>query len=131
MNNISCVRRIQAHPSVHVYTVINPNSGPMSTSDLYPNYATCIPKLKDAGPSSTVLGYISTNYGKRGVGDVESNIDTYASWPISYRPTGIFFDEVPDGAKQVSRYASYASYARSKGFGFVSSSRDGYAWAKR
>lgn len=114
-----CVQRIQAHPTVHIYTIINPDNGPMSTSDLYPNYATCIPNLKNAGSSSTVLGYISTKNGKRAVEDVEADIDTYASWPTSYRPTGIFFDEVSDTAAKVAQYTSYATYARNQGFSFV------------
>ncbi|VDC03830.1 unnamed protein product [Peniophora sp. CBMAI 1063] len=113
------VSQAQAHPNVDFYTIINPDNGPLSTSDLYPNYATCIPELKNAGTNSFVLGYVSTKNGNRAVSDVEADIDTYASWSTSYRPTGIFFDEVPDGAKKVSQYASYATYARDAGFNFI------------
>ena len=91
----------------------------MSTGDLYPNYASCIPELKNAGSSSTVLGYVRTNYGNQAIADVQADIDTYATWPTTYRPTGIFFDEASNDAAHVSQYASYASYARSKGFNFV------------
>ena len=92
----------------------------MSVSDLYPNYATCIPELKNAGSSSTVIGYVRTNYGNQAIADVEADIDTYATWPTSYRPTGIFFDEVAWDASFVAQYTALAAYARSKGFGFVS-----------
>ena len=89
----------------------------MSTSDLYPNLKTCIPELKGA---STVLGYVSTRNGNRATSDVEADIDTYASWATSYRPSGIFFDEVSDGAGKVSLYTSYVTYARNAGLDFVS-----------
>ncbi|VDC05586.1 unnamed protein product [Peniophora sp. CBMAI 1063] len=112
------VNPLAGHSNVHLYTIINPDNGPMSTSDLYPNYVTCIPTLKNAA-SSTVLGYVSTGYGDRSTSDVEADLDTYATWPTSYRPSGIFFDEVPDGSGQVSQYASYATYARNKGFSYI------------
>ncbi|KZV68709.1 hypothetical protein PENSPDRAFT_652996 [Peniophora sp. CONT] len=115
----SIVAQVTAHPTVPIYTIINPASGPMSTADLYPNYATCIPELKNAGSSSTVLGYVRTNYGDQPIAQVEADIDTYASWPAAYRPTGIFFDEGSNDAAHVSQYTSYATYARSKGFSFI------------
>ncbi|KZV60595.1 hypothetical protein PENSPDRAFT_644167 [Peniophora sp. CONT] len=99
--------------------IINPDDGPLATSDLGANYAACVPGLKTAGPDSVVLGYVRTNYGNQPEGKVHDDVDTYATWPTSYRPTGIFFDEVTYDAGHVSNYTGYATYARSKGFNFI------------
>ncbi|VDC03831.1 unnamed protein product [Peniophora sp. CBMAI 1063] len=117
----SIVSGIKAQASVPVYMIINPASGPMTTSDLYPNYPVCIPQLKNAGPDSVVLGYVRTNYGNPPITAdiVQENVTAYADWPASYRPTGIFFDEVSNDVGDVSLYESYATYARSLGFNFI------------
>ena len=91
---------------------------PASTC-LYPNYPECVPELKNAGTNCLVIGYIRTNYTNKAVADVEADVDTYATWATTYRATGIFFDEVSNDAAHVSQYASYAAYARNKGFDFV------------
>ena len=91
---------------------------PASTC-LYPNYPACVPELKNAGTNSLVIGYIRTNYTSKAIADVEADVDNYATWATTYRPSGIFFDEVSNDAASVSQYASYAAYARSKGFDFV------------
>lgn len=51
---------------------------------------------------------------------VKADLDTYAGWRASYRPTGIFFDEASTSASKLAYYTSVASYARSLGFKFVS-----------
>ena len=64
----------------------------------------------------TVVGYVDTNYGARGVSAVESDIDKYYSW---YHVNGIFFDRAStDCALAIaptSYYATLNAYVKAKG----------------
>ncbi|KAJ8462204.1 hypothetical protein ONZ51_g11051 [Trametes cubensis] len=52
---------IAAHPSVPVWAVINPASGPGAHGSQAPvEYQQCIPVLRAAAPSVVVLGYVAT-----------------------------------------------------------------------
>lgn len=59
--------------------------------------------------------------GKKSLQNVLAEIDTYAKWDSPYQPTGIFFDGVPAKGNFISQYETYTTYARGKGFKFVSS----------
>jgi hypothetical protein len=106
---------------------INPNSGPGNAPGEQPfdkNFEDCVPKLRNStGNNARVIGYVATGFANltaRPVATVERDIDAYAGWDPRWRPTGIFFDEVTNNAGNVSFYANYATYARSKGFDTVS-----------
>ncbi|KAJ6507494.1 Spherulation-specific family 4-domain-containing protein, partial [Mycena vulgaris] len=101
---------ISAHPNTQFYIIINPDNGPGSTESAY---QACVSAL----PSSTnqiTLGYIDTTSG-----NVLTDIDTYAGWGSTSRPTGIFFDGVSGGANDLSTYQGYASHAKAQGFTFI------------
>ncbi|VDB85828.1 unnamed protein product [Peniophora sp. CBMAI 1063] len=121
-NYSSLLSGIQAHPSVTLHMIVNPFNGPLSTAVInanYTNYPACLPHLKTATPASALLGYVSTNHSHRHCENITADIRTYASWPSSYRPTGIFFDEAPSNAGNVSLYKYYAGFARGMGFSFI------------
>ncbi len=68
-----------AHPSVPIVVIINPNSGPGTSSNA--DYATGISQMQASG--ITVLGYVYTSYGTRSIASVEADINSYNSCIIS------------------------------------------------
>ncbi|OSC98660.1 hypothetical protein PYCCODRAFT_1374607 [Trametes coccinea BRFM310] len=114
---------IAAHPTVPFWVVINPNSGPGNNGGQAPKtYRACIPKLR--APNVLILGYVHTSYGKasRKAG-VTQDVNTYAGWNATYRPDGIFFDEVSGEKKDLATYKGFVSQARplfNGGNGFIS-----------
>ena len=108
---------ISAYPSVEWQIIVNPASGPGTTS--YPtdaNYITGISTLNRYANVQTV-GYVDTAYGNRAYSSVKADIDAYAKW-ASYPSAnisiaGIFFDDVNNTASDtVYHYlANAANYA--------------------
>jgi hypothetical protein len=102
-----------AHPTVHVVAIVNPNTGPGSApSD---SYTTGIAALQAA--HIVVIGYVGTNYGGNSVSSVEAKID---SWK-SFYPTlqGIFFDEQSHDTGEITYYRTISQYAKSKGLSYT------------
>ncbi|KAJ6476393.1 hypothetical protein C8R45DRAFT_1102643 [Mycena sanguinolenta] len=60
------------------------------------------------------MGFVDTT-----TENVLGDIDTYAGWPTSSRPHGIFFGKISPTASQLSTYQSYVSHAQSQGFTFI------------
>ncbi|RPD66774.1 hypothetical protein L226DRAFT_453493 [Lentinus tigrinus ALCF2SS1-7] len=111
---------ITAHPSVPFYTIINPNSGPGNpNTQAGPEYQQCIPQLLDKS-NVVVLGYVATGYAdpSREAG-VTTDVNTYGGWATTYRPDGIFFDEVSGLAADFATYQMFTSHARSLRFSFL------------
>ncbi|GAA95568.1 uncharacterized protein L969DRAFT_92700 [Mixia osmundae IAM 14324] len=98
---------IAAHPQLHFQVVINPDSGPGSSSQPDAEYGAGIVALKKASKSGNVqiLGYVPTGYGKKSNKTVIKQIAQYAGWNTSYAVDGIFFDETIDG-----KYSLYKQY---------------------
>ncbi|KAF7344998.1 hypothetical protein MVEN_01662600 [Mycena venus] len=101
---------ISANPNVQWYIIINPNSGPGSTDPLYQS---CVSQLP-ASTNQITMGFVDTK-----AGNVLGDIDTYAGWPSSSRPHGIYLDNISPTANQLSTYESYISHAKSQGFSFI------------
>jgi hypothetical protein len=70
-----------------------------------PEFQTLVKQARAAG--ITVLGYSSTNEGKRPAAQVETDVRDYAAW---YGVTSIFLDRVSGQAPQVSYYRQLARY---------------------
>ena len=80
--------------------VVNPNDGPVVNSSTgEADYFREIPKLNSYKNIRTI-GYVPTNYAKRPVNDVYSDINIWASWAenttADISMQGIFFDECPN-----------------------------------
>jgi hypothetical protein len=97
-----------AHPSVPMVAIINPNNGPNSSIDS--NYVNGIKQLQAAG--ITVLGYVYTHYGARSTSSIEADINTYNNW---YHVSGIFFDEMANTAGHETYYSNLSTYVKSLG----------------
>lgn len=70
-----------------------------------------------------IVGYVPTGSGTRAQSAVTQDIDTYAGWTSTFRPSGIFFDEVEPTKSFLSTYTTYSQQARQAfngGAGFVS-----------
>ncbi|KAJ7801565.1 Spherulation-specific family 4-domain-containing protein, partial [Mycena olivaceomarginata] len=101
---------ISANTNTQWYIIINPNSGPGSFDQ---QYETCVSKLP-ASSNQITMGFVDTKGG-----NVLGDIDTYAGWPSSSRPHGIYFDNVSPTTNQLSTYQGYVSHAKSQGFTFI------------
>jgi hypothetical protein len=99
----------QAHPSVTVRAIINPDSGPGASKD--PLFAKGIATLDAAG--IIVLAYVATTYAKKAPAAAHGEIDTYQGWYPGLK--GIFFDEMSNTAGDEAYYQGLDAYAKSKG----------------
>ncbi|KAI0356486.1 hypothetical protein OH77DRAFT_205955 [Trametes cingulata] len=107
------INSIAAHPSLPFWIIINPNSGPGTRGSQAPlGFQQCIPLLR--APNVVVLGYVHTSEGvaSRQKG-VTQDVNTYAGWNKTYRPDGIFFDEVSGQSADFATYQGFVSHARS------------------
>jgi hypothetical protein len=103
----------EAHPTVPVIAVFNPNSGPGASVDA--TYVTATNDLKNAG--IVVLGYVPTGYAARDANEVKAEIDDYVAWyPAT---TGIFFDEQSNEPGFESYYSDLDTYVKSKSLTFT------------
>ncbi|TFK34640.1 Spherulation-specific family 4 [Crucibulum laeve] len=108
------INAIQSYPTIQFYVIINPNSGPGGAPGTQPdtNYQSCTASIRRAGASAgnaKLLGYVATGYGSRTNATVTSDVDTYSQWTVSYRPDGIFFDEVATAASSLSLYQAFSN----------------------
>ncbi|MDE1821296.1 MAG: PKD domain-containing protein [Euryarchaeota archaeon] len=93
------------------FVVVNPSSGPGSTSD--PTYVQAVKATQ--GQGIRVLGYVHTSYAGGGVSvsQAESWVDDYYNW---YGVDGIFFDEASNvcTASTVAYYSTLYNYTKAK-----------------
>ena len=100
----------KAHPAVRVIAIVNPNSGPGDNVDA--TFTSGIAKLVAA--DIVPIGYVSTNYTKRGAAAVNADVD---KWRAAYAAVaGIFFDEQSVQAGDEAFYRDASSHAKSTGF---------------
>ena len=102
-----------AHPSVPIVDIINPNNGPGGARDT--SYASGIQELKAAGV--VVIGYVYTQYGSRGSSGITADIDTYKAWYPQL--DGIFYDEMTNTPGDETYYRNLSNYAKSVGLSFT------------
>jgi spherulation-specific family 4 protein len=105
----------KANPNVPILAIINPNSGPGSSSD--PTYVTSVQSLQSAGV--TVLGYVATGYATSSyssTSNIESQVNQYNAW---YHVNGIFFDEMSNTQGYESYYSTLNSYVKSNGMTYT------------
>ncbi|MBL8429415.1 MAG: PEPxxWA-CTERM sorting domain-containing protein [Dechloromonas sp.] len=96
-----------AASKVSITAIINPDSGAGSSFD--PVYGSAVSSFKSAG--GTVLGYVSTDSGNRGLPLVQADIDNYIAW---YPIDGLFIDQASTGAAELPYYQQLANYAHGK-----------------
>jgi serine/threonine protein kinase len=101
-------RLFAAAKSASVIAIVNPASGPGTKAD--PNYVRILSWARKEGV--TAIGYVSTNYAKRPLAQVQGDVDL---WHQLYPDIqGIFFDQQSSAVDQVDYYVAAAHYARRK-----------------
>jgi hypothetical protein len=98
-----------AHPSVPVIAILNPNNGPGSAASS--SYTAGTAALTGAGIQ--VVGYVYTSYGARAAATVRADIDRWHTWYPAMH--GIFFDEESNTAGTEAYYGDLAAYVKSLG----------------
>ncbi|MFO0803238.1 MAG: spherulation-specific family 4 protein [Gemmataceae bacterium] len=78
----------RTHETLPMWVIVNPASGPGEQVDA--NYTKAIDRLRGAG--CVVIGYVSTEYGKRPVEKVKADIDRWLK--LYPKIQGAFFDEM-------------------------------------
>lgn len=87
--------RIKLRPTLNFTVIVNPSSGPGSSSLPDENYYPAIKKLNSYDNVQTV-GYVRTGYATRNITEVIDDVMTYAGWSSNSSDiamSGIFFDE--------------------------------------
>ncbi len=102
----------QAHPTVPVLAVINPNNGPGAAAQ--DSYRGGIAKLTAAGVK--VIGYVHTLWGLRPSADLQNEMNAYRTWYPGV--SGIFLDEMSSSAGHESYYSTLSGQAKTLGFDF-------------
>lgn len=82
----------EQNSGTEIIAVINPSGGPGGGRDSH--WVDVVDDLQDA--DIKVVGYVSTAYAGRSIGDVQNEVDRYEDW---YDVDGIFFDEVSPSAR--------------------------------
>ncbi|MFC1419255.1 spherulation-specific family 4 protein [Streptacidiphilus cavernicola] len=88
------------------WVVFNPASGPGPAPQ--PEFAQAAATLRAAGVP--MLGYVDTDYGRRGHREVVADVERYQEW---YPVDGVFLDQAGSGAALLPYYRRLAVAARS------------------
>ncbi|PMD37236.1 cell surface spherulin 4-like protein [Hyaloscypha variabilis F] len=116
---------IANHPTLTFILIINPTSGPGTTSLPDSDYSRETPKL-NAFPNVKTVGYVSTNWGKRDFNEVLKDISVYSGWERISKVKGlcvrgVFLDETPatfsvDGMKFLEKVKAALKFQPGLGF---------------
>src|SRR5262245_7673217 len=96
---------IDAASRVPIVAIANPASGPGEKTD--ENYTRVLRRAADAG--ITIIGHVSTSYGKRPRPEVEADIDRWLEFYPGIK--GFLFDEQASGADLIDHYMSLGRHA--------------------
>jgi hypothetical protein len=88
--------------------IVNPASGPGEAAD--PNYTVIFEQARRT--KVTLIGYVTTSYGRRLLRDVEADVDRWVLLDPGIR--GIFSDEQPSGDEHVAYQASLCRFVRDR-----------------
>jgi hypothetical protein len=94
---LTWIIRVEARPTLNFTVIVNPSSGPGSSSVPDEQYYAAVAKL-NAYDNVQTVGYVRTGYATRNITDVVDDVMVYAGWSSnssSIAMNGIFFDESP------------------------------------
>jgi spherulation-specific family 4 protein len=101
-------RLFDAASKVEIVAIANPNSGP--GDELNPDYTAIFTEATNQGV--TLVGYVSTDFGKRTQAEIKQDVDTWVRYYPQIR--GFFFDQQPREGRYVVHFAELRDYARQK-----------------
>jgi hypothetical protein len=99
-------RLLESPDPAAVVIIANPDSGPGKVADS--NFARVIDRARQKG--FLVIGYVSTRYAARPLGEVKDDIDRWLRFYPGVR--GMFVDEQASSADPISYYVALYEYAR-------------------
>ncbi len=99
-------RLIDAASKVEIVAIANPNSGPGGERNL--DYAAIFTEASDHG--ITLIGYVSTDYGKRPQAEIKNDVDTWARFYPQVR--GFFFDQQPSENHDAGHFAELRDFVK-------------------
>jgi hypothetical protein len=88
--------------------IMDPADGPGRSID--PRYSATVSEAARNG--LRVLGYVTTDYGRRSAAEMEEEVERYREW---YGPSGIFLDQVPASISSSAAIARTVSHIRAAG----------------
>ncbi len=92
-------RLIDAAAKVKIVAIANPSSGPGEEPNF--DYAAIFTEASDRG--ITLVGYVSTDYGKRPMAEIKKDIDAWIRFYPQIR--GFFFDQQPRESRHATFFA--------------------------
>jgi hypothetical protein len=101
-------RLLQAPDPAAVVIIVNTASGP--GEKVNPHFARVVDQARAKG--FTLVGYVSTRYGKRPAEEVKEDVDRWTRFYPGVE--GIFFDEQASAAKAINYYAGLYEYTRKR-----------------
>jgi hypothetical protein len=101
-------RLIDAASKVEIVAIANPSSGPGDESNL--DYAAIFTEASSRG--ITLVGYVSTDYGKRPKAEIKKDVDSWVRFYPQIR--GFFFDQQPREGRSAPVYAELRDYVKQK-----------------
>ena len=101
-------RLFDAASKVEIVAIANPNSGPGTERSL--DYAAIFTEASDQG--ITLVGYVSTDYGKRPQAEIKQDVDTW--FRLYPQVRGFFFDQQPRDGRDVARFTELRNYVKGK-----------------
>ncbi len=101
-------RLIDAAGKVEIVAIANPNSGPGSERNL--EYAAVFTEARNAG--ITLVGYVSTDFGKRPRAEIEKDVDAWIRFYPQIR--GFFFDQQPREGHGAANFAELRDFVKRK-----------------
>jgi Spherulation-specific family 4 len=93
---------------VEIVAIANPSSGPGDESNL--DYAAIFTEASSRG--ITLVGYVSTGYGKRPKAEIKKDVDAWVRFYPQIR--GFFFDQQPREGRSAPIYAELRDYVKQK-----------------
>jgi Spherulation-specific family 4 len=101
-------RLIDAAAKVEIVAIANPNSGP--GNDRNPDYDAIFTEASARGV--TLLGYVSTDYGKRPQAEIQKDVEKWVRFYPQIR--GFFFDQQPSESRGAIQFAELRDFVKQR-----------------
>ncbi len=101
-------RLFDAASKVEIVAIANPNSGPGDERNV--DYSAIFTEAANRG--ITLVGYVSTDFGKRPHAEIKKDVDTWVRFYPQIR--GVFFDQQPREGRYAVQFAELGDYVKRK-----------------
>jgi hypothetical protein len=102
------LRLFDAAAKVEIVAIVNPDSGPGREQNI--DYHATFTEANKLGIA--LLGYVSTDFGKRPQAEIRKDVDTWLAFYPQIR--GFFFDQQPSEGDHAAQFAELRDYVKRK-----------------